>query len=332
MHNKSTTDIRIITQDNGVGLVKDAELLSAILTPGNFRVEQNLFKKSKFGKWFQRLAIQSGTKTPSINIFLERLYPTLFNTASLNVLMPNPEWILPKWMGHLSNLDFVLVKTRHAETIFSDLGCKTHYAGFSSEDRWLPEVTKQAGFFHLAGKSANKGTEGLIALWQKHPNWPLLTIVQHPKRAEMDSSTHNIRHVIRYVNDDELKLMQNQHRFHVCISDTEGFGHYLMEAMSMQAVVIATDAPPMNELVTKERGLLVGYDRTTRQNLATCYHVGELQLESTIERALKMNDEEASGLGFAARDFFLSNDAQFRKRIQQLMEDIAEVAKTASSH
>lgn len=332
MHNKSATDIRIITQDNGVGLVKDAELLAAILTPGNFRVEQNLFKTSKFGKWFQRMAIQSESRMPSINIFLERLHPALFNTASLNILMPNPEWTLPKWIGHLASLDFVLVKTRHAETIFSGLGCKTRYTGFSSEDRWLPEVTKQTGFFHLAGKSANKGTDGLIALWQKNPNWPLLTIVQHPKRAEVDFSTHNIRHVIRYLDDAELKLMQNQHRFHVCISDTEGFGHYLMEAMSMEAVVITTDAPPMNELVTKERGLLVGYDRTSRQNLATCYHVGETQLESAIECALKMRDDEARELGSAARQFFLSNDAQFRKRIQQLMEDIADVAKIARSH
>lgn len=332
MHSATTTNIRIITQDNGVGLVKDAELLAAILKPGNFRIKQNRFKTSNFGKWFQRLAIYSGTTTPGINIFLERLHPTLFNTARINILMPNPEWTLPKWLEHLTSLDFVLVKTRHAETIFSDLGCKTHYTGFSSEDRWLPDVKKQAGFFHLAGKSTNKGTEILIAVWQKHPDWPLLTIVQHPKRAEVDFSTHNIRHVIRYVDDAELKLMQNQHRFHLCISDTEGFGHYLMEAMSMQAVVIATDAPPMNELVTEDRGLLVGYDRTTRQNLAICYHVGEAQLKSTIERALKMSDREASGLGVVAREFFLSNDTQFRKRIQQLMAHIADVAKKPISH
>lgn len=246
--------------------------------------------------------------------------------------MPNPEWTLPKWMRHLPDLDFVLVKTRHAETIFSDLGCKTRYTGFSSEDRWLPEVTKQTGFFHLAGKSLNKGTESLIALWQKHPNWPLLTVVQHPNKAETDSSTHNIRHVLRYLDDAELKLMQNQHLFHLCISDTEGFGHYLMEAMSMQAVVITTDAPPMNELVTADRGLLVGYDRTSKQNLATCYHVDEAQLQSTIEHALNMKTEQAVKLGQAARNYFLSNDADFKERIQLLMEDIAEEARKRKTH
>ncbi len=332
MHNTNSTDIRIITQDNGVGLVKDAQLLAAILSPGNFRVAQNRFKTNKLGKWLQRLAIQASASAPSINIFLERLHPTLFKTASLNILMPNPEWTLPKWMSHLASLDFVLVKTRHAEAIFSELGCNTRYTGFSSEDRWLPEVTKQGGFFHLAGKSANKGTEGLIALWQKHPNWPLLTIVQHPKRAEADCSSHNIRHVLRYLDDAELKLMQNQHRFHLCISDTEGFGHYLMEAMSMQAVVITTDAPPMNELVTEDRGLLVGYDRTTTQNLATCYHVGESQLQATVERALEMTEGDASMLGMAARKFFLSNDEQFRRRIVLLMEDMADEVKKRQTH
>jgi len=326
------TDIRIITQDNGVGLVKDAELLTAALMGGHFRIEQNRFKTNKIRKWLQRFAINQSARIPSINIFLERLHPSLFNSAKLNLLMPNPEWTLPKWIRHLPALDFILVKTRHAETIFSDLGCNTRYTGFSSEDRWLPEVTKQAGFFHLAGKSANKGTDSLIALWQKHPDWPLLTIVQHPNKAETDASTHNIRHVLKYLDDAELKLMQNQHMFHLCISDTEGFGHYLMEAMSMQAVAITTDAPPMNELVTAERGLLVGYDRTSKQNLATCYHVGETQLQAAIETALSMTMEQAAQLGVAARKFFLSNDAQFRERIHRLMEDIASVARKRKPH
>ncbi|MGH8105709.1 MAG: glycosyltransferase, partial [Arenimonas sp.] len=178
----------------------------------------------------------------------------------------------------------------------------------------------------------NKGTEELISLWQKHPNWPLLTIVQHPNKAEVDASTHNIRHVLRYLDDAELKLMQNQHLFHLCVSDTEGFGHYLMEAMSMQAVVIATDAPPMNELVTEYRGLLVGYDRTSTQNLATCYHVDEVQLQATIEKALSMTPLQTDALGFAARKFFLSNDTEFRERIYLLMEDIAGEAQKRKTH
>jgi len=332
MHNRNWTDIRIITQDNGVGLVKDADLLEATLMSGRFRIEQNRFKTNKFSKWLQRLAIQGSANIPAINIFLERLHPTLFGSAKLNVLMPNPEWTLPKWIPHLTALDFVLVKTRHAEAIFSGLGCKTRYTGFSSEDRWLPEVTKHAGFFHLAGKSSNKGTESLIALWQKHPDWPLLTIVQHPSKADVDASTHNIRHILRYLDDAELKLMQNGHLFHLCISETEGFGHYLMEAMSMKAVVIATDAPPMNELVTKDRGLLVGYDRTSQQNLATCYHVGEEQLRSVIEQALAMTALQTDALGLAARDFFLSNDAQFKQRIHWLMEDMANEVKEKKPH
>lgn len=333
MHNRNWTDIRIITQDNGVGLVKDADLLESILMSGRFRIEQNRFKTNKFRKWLQRLAIQWRGKIPSINIFLERLHPTLFSSAKLNVLVPNPEWTLPKWIPHLTSLDFVLVKTHHAETIFTDLGCKTRYTGFSSEDRWLPEVTKHAGFFHLAGKSSQKGTESLIALWKKHPDWPLLTIVQHPSRADADASTHNIRHILQYLDDAQLKRMQNEHLFHLCISETEGFGHYLMEAMSMKAVVITTHAPPMDELVTQERGLLVGYDRTSQQNLATCYHVGEEQLRNAIEQALAMTPFQADTLGLAARDFFLSNDAQFRERIHLLMQDIAnEVQEKNRTH
>lgn len=85
------TDIRIIMQDNGVGLVKDAELLSSALLSGNFRVEQKLFKANKFRKCLQRLAIRNSGALPLVNIFLERLHPMLFGSARLNVLVPNPD-------------------------------------------------------------------------------------------------------------------------------------------------------------------------------------------------------------------------------------------------
>jgi multisubunit Na+/H+ antiporter MnhB subunit len=41
------------------------------------------------------------------------------------------------------------------------------------------------------------------------------------------------------------------------VSEREGFGHYINEARAVGAFVISTDHPPMNELVTPERGALV---------------------------------------------------------------------------
>ena len=79
----------------------------------------------------------------------------------------------------------------------------------------------------------------------------------------------NIDHRIGHLSDGELRRLQNSHRFHLCPSQTEGSGHYLVEALSVGATTLTLDAAPMNELVTADRGLLVPIAHTGTQYLAT---------------------------------------------------------------
>src|SRR5690606_13808773 len=134
-------------------------------------------------------------------------------------------------------------------------------------------------FFHLAGKSPSKGTEALVAMWARHPEWPQLTIVQHPRRAK-PIGVPNIRHVVRYVESSELTALQNRHGIHLCPSRVEGFGHYINEASGCAAVVLTTDAPPMNELVGEGRGVLVAYEHSKPHLEGTRYYVDPADLET----------------------------------------------------
>jgi glycosyltransferase involved in cell wall biosynthesis len=154
-----------------------------------------------------------------------------------------------------------------------------------------------------------------LALWRRHPEWPLLTVLQNPRTARPGASVANIDHRVGYVPDDEVRHLQNTHLFHLCPSETEGFGHYLMEAMSTAAVTITTDAAPMNELVTPDRGLLVACASHGRQNLATTCYFDESAMERAIERAITMPDEECAMLGTRARAFYERNDRDFRERL-----------------
>ena len=52
----------------------------------------------------------------------------------------------------------VFAKTHHAVPLFEALGCRTEFVGFTSFDRLLREVPREPTFFHLGGRSVNKGS------------------------------------------------------------------------------------------------------------------------------------------------------------------------------
>src|SRR5690606_8085877 len=122
--------------------------------------------------------------------------------------------------------------------------------GFSSLDRRRAEVPREATFFHLGGRSVNKGSQAVADLWLRRPDLPRLVMVQRAKLDLPAQLPGNLQLQDGYLDDAQLGVLQNRHLFHLCPSETEGFGHHLVEGMSVGAIVLATDAPPMNELVT----------------------------------------------------------------------------------
>jgi glycosyltransferase involved in cell wall biosynthesis len=117
--------------------------------------------------------------------------------------------------------------------------------------------------------------------------------------------------------------LQNTHAFHLCPSETEGYGHYIVEALSVGAVVVSVDAPPMNELVTPEHGILAPFARTGTQRLATTYFFDDEGMEATIERLLALPDVECNALGRRARGWYEQNDRAFRSRIVEALHALA---------
>ncbi len=313
-------DIRIITRENGVGLSRDLQLVAEVLAGAGHRVEAFGYGGSQLGNRARELGLWGRRALHGqvdVQIFIERVYHRCLPLARRNLLMPNPEWFLPKWRHYLPRFERVLCKTRHGEEIFRAMGCRTVLAGFTSEDLLDPLVPKQHAFFHLAGRSTAKGTEAVLAAWRQHPEWPQLTVVQHPKVARPGAShAANIAHRIDYLDATQLRRLQNSHRFHLCPSEAEGFGHYLMEGLGVGAVVLATNAAPMNELVTPDRGLLIEPARSVRRGLVDFHPVDVAGIEAAVQRALALGDAECARLGTAARGFFVENDRRFRDGLE----------------
>lgn len=325
--------VNLIARDNGFGLSRDLNLLRRVLEEAGFDVTVSGIRRGAFHKMLHPARLRAGNLARRLasrsmqrwdcNLMLERIRPEYLQTARHNVLKPNPEWFDSNDRAWLSSLDRVFAFTQHAIPIFESLGLQVDYTGFTSEDRRDAAVPRERAFFHLAGRSSNKGTDTLLAAWRGHPEWPRLTVLQSPRVARAVVDAPNISHRIDYIPDGELRRIQNAHRFHLCPSETEGFGHYLVEAMGIGAVVATLDAPPMNEMVTSERGALIPFSRTGTQSLATTYFYDQAALETVVEDLLATPETELERIGAAARAWFEDNDRAFRARIAQAIRALA---------
>ena len=311
--------LRLLTRDNGVGLSRDLRLMAEGLAHAGLECERIAFgaggrsgKAMELDLWARRL--RHGRA--DVQVFLERIYPRCLSLSKRNVLVPNPEWLLDKWLPFLPRFDLVLCKTRHAQRIFDTRGCPTAYIGFTSDDRRDVSVPRERAFFHLAGSSAAKGTEVLLAAWRRHPEWPRLTVVQAERHARRGPVAPNIEHHVGYLDDSALRWLQNRHVFHVCPSEVEGYGHHLVEAMSVGAVVLATDAAPMNEHIAPERGVLIPSQPGRRQGLAMTHEVTIDAIERAVDYALCLTGWQRAAMGEAARTHFLAGRRTFHARVQ----------------
>ncbi len=325
--------VNIICWDRA-GLSRDMHIVAALLRDVGFQVTltpiNHFWPIDRFQAFLVFLryrlpllkAIFPRRKVYDINLFLQHIVPELLPQAHINCLIPNQEWFRNHHRPFLRAFDLILCKTRHAEAFFSGLGCRTEFISFTSFDRFDSDcVRKPHSFFHLAGQSPLKGTSAVVNLWLKHPEWPRLTIVQHPDHAQ-SIEAENIHYIVAYLDDTTLRRYQNESGIHLCPSEAEGFGHNIVEAMSCGAVIITTDAPPMNELITPARGLLAGFRTSQPHHSGTRYFVDPDSLAEQVERTLCMSDTTRQGMEQRARDWYVQNDRFFRSRLLEVVTNL----------
>lgn len=301
-------DFLLVARNNKYGLTRDAAILGdAIRAAGSGWAFAERGSRSLLDRLLRR---PGGRRI----LHIERAFRDWFGAARENWLIPNQERFPRRQLPRLKRIDRVLAKTRHAVAIYSGLGVPTVYLGFTSPDRMDGAVAKDwSRFLHLAGASTLKGTEDVLALWEAHPEWPELVLVQKaenaPKRVPANVTLRS-----GYLSDEELRLLQNGCGVHLCPSRSEGWGHYIVEALSVGALVITTDAPPMNEHVDADCGLPVAVATSAPRHLGTDYHVSRAALEAAVEKAIAMPECEKRRLGAAARARFEAIDRDFRER------------------
>lgn len=314
----------------GVGMAWDARILSERLRRAGCRVIQVRTRNRENRlerRWiFARQLLLRRFRPYDLQVHVAQIHREQFRFSSRNLIVTNPDFTDPEVFPRLPANTVLAAKTHHALGLFGQSPLKTEYTGFSSDDRFSPEVRKDfRSFLHLAGMSSLKGTRHVLELWRRHPEWPKLTVVWAPvdiygkDRRLPAEAAPNIELVQEHLPEARVRELQNRCGVHLCPSETEGFGHYIMEALSTGALVLTTDAPPMNELVDPSFAWRVAATSGRKQFMNTCYQVDLGAFEAAVEGVLALDPDAARERSGRARDAYLSAQSDFHERLDALL-------------
>lgn len=297
--------VRLISKDNGLGLSRDMAILRSALigiSGEKMRVE--------CVDWQSK----PSPERADLNIFLELVNPAHFKAAKRNVFVPNPEWFMREWRQHLQGFDQVWAKTRDCEAIFNGLHRSVVFTGWTSPDLNDGTVERKKALLHVAGGSSAKGTEQVLQAMAMLGDGFRLTLVSRKTWNAPANVTQT-----GPLSDAELRRVMNEHAIHLCPSSYEGFGHYINEARSVGAVIITTNAAPMNELVRPTFGLGASVALVSAQNLAQHRHVDVPSLAQCIAMAMTAPPEVLDRLGKLAREAYLEDTQAFDEALITLL-------------
>lgn len=305
-------------------------MIAAVLKPlgykiNHFRVtERRLFKRFGIPQMpVTRLKTRINTciRPFDVNIFLEKIRPELVPLAQTNVLIPNQEVFTVHSIPRLKYIDLVVCKTQYACEIFKQLGAAVEFISFTSENCLVPDRSPRFDrVLHLAGKSSpRRGTVQILDLWRSHPEFPLLTVIAHELESAAYTACRNIKIIDSYLSERAIRVLQNDCGIHLCLSEAEGFGHFIVEALSCGVCVLTTNGAPMNELVQPDRGYLLEPRKVERQVISDRFYFDAADLEQSLLHLMAESDNDKQKKSIAARQWFEQNDRFFRRRLVEVI-------------
>lgn len=254
-----------------------------------------------------------------LTIFLEVVPRNLLGLSERRWAFLNPEWTKPEMVEIVErSFEKVFAKTHEAERIFEPLfPGRVHYTGFLCRDQYNPNYPRIYTFLHLAGNSLLRGTEAVLDAWRWKKDGEQLAaklwVVGTAKFSREGFENDDRVMFLDRLDEDELKRTQNMCRYHLLPSGTEGFGHAMHEALSVNAVLITTNAPPMNEI---KNAIFVPAERTGKYNLADIYSVNALDIYNAVQ-VVTEGDISMRASGEWDRQEFLKGNEFFKTEMQK---------------
>lgn len=255
--------------------------------------------------------------------FIEHIYPNLLDNSICNIFIPNLEFINKNDFNLMktNQIKYIIAKTNVAyDSLFKHFGHKVIKWIWTSIDRNISRINPDfSQYLHLKGKSRYKNTQMIFDLWMRHPEWPMIHIVHYGEKningfLEIKQPVLVKDNITMYqyeLDECTLESLMNRCGNHICASETEGYGHYVNEARSVGAVIITTNAAPMNEFTSKKYGFLVNPIKCKKIGLGFFYKINDVELETTIQNCINTSWEHKSIQGEIGKKMYNENNSLF---------------------
>lgn len=332
---------RIYYSKTGFGLRKDARILSEAFKHFGYESEivempssetrfsgvrglllgiLKVFNLLFFYKAIQNILVR---QKMTVGIHLESIFYENLYRAEHHILVPNQEWFEVSHIGLLPYIKEVWVKTTFAEGIFAQYKRPVQYIGFCSmlEEYDATAPKRRDYFFSRTGISAYRGAENLINVWARHPEWPPLKLIIHPSRRP-SIKPPNVQFLDIFSRAEDFVQLASSSLFHIYATETEGFGHSILEAMGYGSVVMVTDAPPMNEIANESCALMLRAEYSGQKGIAPRFSVIPSALEIAVEKAMSLDEDAIKKLCAASQQRMIDFKQEFYSSLDKVLKNL----------
>jgi len=216
---------KILTYNNGVGIVTDAILLKDLI--------YNNVSEQVDVKFIGEHSVE----TADVGIWIQNYDINLLNLFKKNIFFINEEWAGNNKFNNLYLFDYVICKSKYAKELLSSYH-NVIYLPFISKDYYDTNIVRYNSYLHFAGRSIQKNTELILKQSQQ------ITLLDP---YSLHFPPNHFVHINKYQTQEELQLILNTHNIHLCTSLYESWGHYLYEGLSTGNEIICSDIPAFTE-------------------------------------------------------------------------------------
>lgn len=242
------------------------------------------------------LTLEPPTTFCDINVHMDCLISAHLTTARTNVLLANMHWYSENWNESMKQVDFVLVKTREAETFFKEKGLRTLFMGWRGEDAFRPsramaELPGAEKAWLLEIQPTPRALEAatkFVQMWS--PDMPHLHLAGFQSILDkINISIRNIhKHVLQITRDldmesQELAELRNTCKTHVHVLDS-GCPASAYLSLSTGARCVYLSCPTMNEILSPKHHLCLNNFENTEENKAKIKEFSELPIVPRNQR------------------------------------------------